>query len=83
MTITTIIYRAANTNMGDDCCPAQCDAFRAWALEQIQNEYPDVDVSVEDSEHPSEVYDDEGNDIDDVLAYLSSLWDACPWDFDC
>lgn len=83
MAITTIIYRAANVNMGDTS-PDQADKYRTWALEQIQNEYPDADVSVEDSDRGSEVATDDGSyqDEEDALLLLSGLWDACPWDWD-
>lgn len=78
-----ITYYAENGSMGDTSA-TDCDAFRAWAKSELENEYPEASVEVSDDMSSVEchVKGAESREQEEEIAdFCSRLWDRCPWDF--
>ena len=74
-TVTKIVYAANNGSMGD-MSVAECDAYRAWAEQEIRTEYPNADVAVDSSDcAQTSVVAGDYDDEQDALEFLSRLWD--------
>ena len=71
-----IIYYADNASMGY-LSDAECDKFRAWAKKQIENEYPDADVSVENKPSLNLIHTDFDDLYEEVYEFCHRLWDRC------
>lgn len=79
-----LIYYAPDYTMGDTS-PENCDAYRAWALNEIKIKYPNANVCVDysDGDNFARGFDTEKNPNGNVsvLEFLNELWDKCPWDW--
>jgi hypothetical protein len=75
-----IIYYAANTTMGDTP-DADCEKFRDWALEQLEKEYPNHEISISSDEGMNNYWTDDYSNEDEIADFCSRLWDRCPWDW--
>lgn len=84
MTITRIIYHAANESMGDTN-PYDCNAYRAWARSQIMATYPSAVVEVTSmgqgsySAESDMDYPFNESEVENAKEYLCTLWTDCPW----
>lgn len=75
-----IEYYAANSTMGDTL-DADCDKYRQWASEQIENEYPGYKVDVIDKGSLVNSWTNDEEKRDEIIDYCSRLWDRCPWNW--
>ena len=78
--MSKITYYAANDTMGDTS-DRDCNAYRAWALEELRNEYPEHDVSVESEPSLQQVRTDDDERSEEIAEFCSRLWDRCPWNW--
>lgn len=77
-----ITYYADNGSMGDT--PVQdCDAYRSWAANRLQQEYPDCEITV--SSKPCldtiRISDDLHEREREIQEFAKRLWDTCPWNW--
>ena len=75
----TIIYRAADHNIGE-CTERDCENYRAWAQAEIEAAYPDAaQVEVLNEDRGCTVYAEDDDEECAIMEFLSDLWDRCPW----
>ena len=76
-----ITYYAPNDSMGDTS-NADCERFRAWARNEIENRFEGYYVRVVDSQSPTQckVVGSSGLiEDDEIREYVQGLWESCPW----
>lgn len=74
-TVTKIVYAANNGSMGE-MTNDECDAFREWAQLELESEYPNAEVIIDNSDCAStRVIADDYSDEQDALDFISRLWD--------
>ena len=78
--MSIIIYYAANSNMGETS-EVNAEMFREWAEKQIQNEYPEHEISVVNEISLNQVWTDDEENREEIAEFVSSLWDNAPWDW--
>lgn len=78
--MSKITYYAANDTMGDTSAQ-DCDAYRAWATEQLRNEYPEHEISVANAPSLDQVRTDDEERREEIAEFCARLWDRCPWDW--
>lgn len=80
-TTYTITYFANDNDMGETH-PDDCDKYRAWAKEALQDKFPNhtIEVSADLSTRTS--WTDDSDNEDEISDFCHRLWDLCPWDWD-
>lgn len=74
-TVTKITYAANNGSMGD-MTDAECEAYRAWAEQEIRAEYPNAEVAIDSSDCAKTLVSaDDYDDEQEALDFVSRLWD--------
>jgi hypothetical protein len=74
-TVTKIVYAANNGSMGS-MSNRECDAYRAWAANEIQAEYPDAELVIDASDcAQTRVVAADFYDEQDAMDFLFRLWD--------
>ena len=76
-----ITYYAADENMGDTSAKA-CDQFRAWAFDQLTEEYPEHIINVCTELSLVTAKTDDFDREEEIQDFCSRLWDSCPWDWE-
>ncbi|QZO12607.1 hypothetical protein [Pseudoalteromonas piscicida] len=75
-----ITYYASSETMGDT--PEEhCEAFREWALKELEKEYPDYEVEVSSENSIKTFSTSDMENEQDIDGFVRNLWDKCPWDF--
>jgi hypothetical protein len=75
-----IEYFAADQNMGDTSAD-DCSAFRQWAREQLEEEYPAHDIRISTAQSLDQRITNNEENRDEIVDFCSRLWDNCPWDW--
>ena len=76
-----IIYYADNGSMGDTSV-VDCNKFREWAQAELEERYPEHDITVSAEQSLQTCYTDDLGNEDEINDFCSRLWDNCPWGFD-
>jgi len=83
----SITYYASNDSMGDTS-NENCNNFRQYAKEALENEYPYFEITVSDEQSLTTCIT-EGIDDDclenEINEFCHGLWDGCPdsvWTFE-
>lgn len=70
----SIKYYAENSSMGDNG-ETFCNAYRAWALEELQREFPNHRVEVLNEPSLRTSNTDDGENMEEINDFCHELWD--------